>query len=53
MVDLVQTDISWFFMVLWQELRKIYGKIMRRIELKTGGFRISVSKIPESDSGKQ
>lgn len=38
-------------MVLWQELRKIYGKIMRRVELKTGCFRIDVSIIPEMDSG--
>ena len=40
-------------MVLWQELRKIYGKIMRRVELKTGCFRIGVSKIPESEFRKE
>jgi hypothetical protein len=41
-------------MVLWQELRKNYGKVMRRVELKTGGF-ASVSQkirkwIPENDN---
>ena len=39
-------------MVLWQELRKIYGKIMRHIELRTDDFCICVSKIPEMDPRK-
>ena len=39
-------------MVLWQELRKIYGKIMRHVELRTDDFCICVSKIPEMDPRK-